>query len=138
LCQEKYKYTYKHIPILILRRCGTSKSPIFGTQRPHWRSSWDLVILGVPTSARWRLSWACARSPHLRLGNDSDTNCNDLPPTIQLTILWWYLKFRYTICHFFIFCFEMFSHDDICWEKSAYFGRGRSGKLSFCWERSLC
>jgi hypothetical protein len=33
LCQEMYKYSYKHILIFIPRRCGTSQSPHFGTER---------------------------------------------------------------------------------------------------------
>jgi hypothetical protein len=54
----------KHIPIT--KRCETSQSTPLRTQSP-----------------RWRPLWACARSPHLRLGNGSDTICNDLPPMTQ-------------------------------------------------------
>jgi hypothetical protein len=60
-----------------------SQSPPLGTQRPCWQPSWDPLFLSIPTSARWQPKWACARSPHLRLGNDSDTICNDLPSMTQ-------------------------------------------------------
>ncbi|GLT53978.1 hypothetical protein SLA2020_272140 [Shorea laevis] len=45
-------YIYMHISIP--KRCGTPQSP-----------------------PRWQPSWACARSPHLGLGNGSDTIYND-------------------------------------------------------------
>ncbi|GLT72377.1 hypothetical protein SLA2020_443170 [Shorea laevis] len=60
IVSRRVEYTYKHIYISIPRQCGTSQSPPLGTQR-----------------SRWRPSWACARSPHLRLGYGSDTICND-------------------------------------------------------------
>ncbi|GLT53976.1 hypothetical protein SLA2020_272100 [Shorea laevis] len=39
---------------------------------------WDATITPLGTQRpRWQPSWACARSPHLRLGNGSDTIYND-------------------------------------------------------------
>jgi hypothetical protein len=40
-----------------------SQSPPFGTEHPLWRPS-----------------WACAHSPHLRLGYSFDTTCNTPAP----------------------------------------------------------
>jgi len=56
----------QYYSLLVLRRCATSQSPPLWTQR-----------------SRWRPSLACARSHHLRLGNGSDTICNDPPQMTQ-------------------------------------------------------
>lgn len=56
----------------------------------------------------------------------------------SLWIFWWsYLQFPYRYGHFLKIRPHLFSHDDIIWERSAYFGRGKSGNFLFV-ERDYC